>query len=93
MFDLYVTQPSNRLGAWCFLHQNMNLKLLIFGLVSGDLVGYNRQKAVADHSGRVFQIKSSTQDQVILHLIKNGKNKILRKFLENIRNENRIRKF
>ena len=61
--------------------------ILLVSLISinADLVGYNRQKSVADRSRLIFQDNESVQDQIILHLVKNHQYKQLRSYLEKIK--------
>ena len=62
---------------------------LLFGLILSDLIGYNRQREVAYKSQQeTAQLPDHTQDQIIIHLAKNGEFKLLRKFLATIRAKN-----
>ena len=53
--------------------------------LDADLIGYNRQRSVADHARLNVQNNKSVQDQIIQHLIKNGLYKQLRSYLAKIK--------
>ena len=62
--------------------------LFLFSLVSPDLIGYNRQRGMADKLRNAAPLPNHTQDQIIIHLAKNGEFKQLREFLATIRRIN-----
>ena len=68
------------------------LPLLLLS-ATADLIGYNRQKAVAEHSKLIAQNAETTQDQIIIHLVKSGNYKQLRMFVAKIKSVNREENF
>ena len=72
-----------------FKHKSSMKLFLLFGLILSDLIGYNRQHGVAYKSQQeTAQLPDHTQDQIIIHLAKNGEFKLLRKFLATVRANN-----
>ena len=69
----------------------MKVSLLLNLVLSttADLIGYNRQKAVADYSKIIAQNTETTQDQIIIHLVKTGNYKQLRSYVAKIKGVHR----
>ena len=59
--------------------------ILLFSLVFADLIGFNRQNGIANKHGS--PLADTTQDQIIVHLAKNGQFKLLRDFLASVKRQ------